>query len=112
MWSKNPESFFIKTYFFQTDDKKFLNQLAYDKRHLEKLLHKLTEQKDTLTKFHGHIQKQVIKLVITKRLSNINALPNMLDCGFFDGLLNSVLCHIWFIKSYLVANLNELESNS
>ena len=44
---------------FQTDDKKFLNQLAYDKRHLEKLLHKLTEQKDTPTKFHGTIQKQV-----------------------------------------------------
>ena len=44
---------------FQTDDKKFLNQLAYDKRHLEKLLHKLTEQKDTPTKYHGTIQKQV-----------------------------------------------------
>lgn len=45
--------------FQQKKDKKFLCQLANDKKYLEKILNQISGQKDTPSKFQGNVQKQV-----------------------------------------------------
>ena len=51
---------------FQTKDKKFLNELAHDKKYLEKMLKQLTKQKETPSQFQGSVQKQVKVLFLEK----------------------------------------------
>jgi hypothetical protein len=45
--------------FFQTKDKKFLNELAHDKKYLENMINQLTRQTDTPSQLQGFVQKQV-----------------------------------------------------
>ncbi len=51
--------------FWQKKDKKFLCQLAKDKKYLEKILDQITEQKDTPSKYQGNVQKQVNSITVT-----------------------------------------------
>ena len=43
----------------QAKDKKFLGQLAKDKKYLEKLVSQMNEQKDSQSTVQGNIQKEV-----------------------------------------------------
>ena len=50
----------------QAKDKKFLCQLAKDKKYLEKLVSQMNEQKDSQSTVQGNIQKEVKNYPQTK----------------------------------------------